>query len=57
MENKKSTEIKFMRNVKECTKADIMRNETVKSDLNIFSINGELDENKTKSKYIIDRMV
>ena len=33
-----------------CTEADKIRNETIRTDLNIFWINIKIDENKTKRK-------
>ena len=40
-----------------CTRADKIRNETIISDLNIFSINVKIEENKTKWRDHVDRMV
>ena len=39
------------------TKAGNIRNVTLRSDLNIFSINDKLEENKTKWKDHVDKMV
>ena len=49
-------EMQFMRYTKGCPKADKIRNETIRSYLNIFSINDEI-ENKTKLKGHVDRMI
>ena len=39
-----------MRIVRECTKANNIRNKTIRSDLNIFLIYDKIQENKTKWK-------
>jgi hypothetical protein len=46
-----------MRNVKGCTKAAKIRNETMRSDLNIFSIKVKIEEEKTEWKDHVARMV
>lgn len=51
-----SAEMKFMRYVRRCTKADKIKNETIRSDLNIFSVHDMVEENKTKWKDHVDRM-
>ena len=52
-----SAEIKCMRYVRGCTKNDKIRNETIKSNLNIFSFNYNIEENKSKQKYQVNRKV
>ncbi|KAJ4447044.1 hypothetical protein ANN_09033 [Periplaneta americana] len=51
-----SAEMKFMRYVRRYTKADKIKNETIRSDLNIFSVHDMVEENKTKWKDHVDRM-
>ena len=40
-----------MRYVRTYIKADKRENETIRSDMNIFAINGKIEENKMKINY------
>ena len=56
-EKEKSQQRQFMWTVRRCTEVDKIRNQTIKSSLNMFSINGNTQQNKTKRKDNTDRMV
>ena len=43
-----SVEMIFLKYVKECTKANKIRNVTIRSDRNISSVNNKIGENKAK---------
>ena len=46
-----------MRCVRRCTKADKIKNETIRSDLNIFQAREREKKRKTKWKDHVDRMI
>ena len=52
-----SAEMKLVRYERECTKADKIRNDTLKSDLNVFTINHKMEENEMKLKDYVNRRV
>jgi hypothetical protein len=49
-------EMRFLRRVKGCTRADRIRNVDIRAELNIYNINNRSEENKGKWKQHIDRM-
>jgi hypothetical protein len=51
-----AAEMRFLRRVKGCTRADRIRNVDIRAELNIYNINNRLEENKEKWKEHIDRM-
>jgi hypothetical protein len=51
-----AAEMRFLRRVKGCTRADRIRNVDIRAKLNIYNINNRLEENKEKWKQHIDRM-
>ena len=46
-----------MKYVRGCTKSDKLRNEAIRSDVNIFSLDDKIEENKTKWRDHVDIMV
>ncbi|KAJ4447240.1 hypothetical protein ANN_09244 [Periplaneta americana] len=51
-----TTEMKFLRNVKGCTKRDLITNENIREELEIFNINERLKDFKHNWKERVDRM-
>lgn len=51
-----TTEMKFLRNVKGCTKRDLITNENIREELEIFNINERLKDFKQNWKEHVDRM-
>jgi len=49
--------MKFIRYARGCTKSDKIRYDTMRSDLNIFSFNDKMEENKTKWYDHVGRML
>jgi hypothetical protein len=51
-----AAEMRFVRRVKGCTRADRIRNVEIRAELNIYNINNRSEENKQKWKQHRDRM-
>lgn len=51
-----ATEMKFLRSVKGCTRMDRLHNESIRNELEIFSIVDKLEEHKYQWKEHLDRM-
>jgi hypothetical protein len=51
-----AAEMRFLRRVKGCTRADRIRHVDIRAELNIYNMNNRSEENKQKWKQHIDRM-
>lgn len=49
-------EIKFLRKGKGCTRQDTIRNDDIRTELNIFNINERIKEYKYKGKEHLERI-
>jgi hypothetical protein len=45
-----AAEMRFLRRVKSCTRADRIRNVDIRAELNMYNINNRSEENKGKCK-------